>query len=51
MKNASEVINYVNDKTGDSKYPKIYMNGKYIGNYKQLKKLSKDPEAWKEATS
>ena len=51
LKNAAKVINFVNDKSGDSKYPKIYINGEYLGNYEALKKLSKDDEKWAAAVA
>ena len=49
LDNKDEVITYVNDYTGDDKYPKIFVNGEFIGSLKALKDLHKDKAAWNEA--
>ena len=49
LDNKDDVITYVNDYTGDDKYPKIFVNGEFIGSLKGLKDLHKDKEAWNEA--
>ena len=49
LDNKNDIITYVNDYTGDDKYPKILINGEFIGSLKALKDLHKDKEAWNEA--
>ena len=49
LDNSDEVITYINDYTGNDKYPKIFLNGEFLGGLKPLKDLGKDKEKWNAA--
>ena len=43
---STAAIQFADDETGDSKYPKIFINGDYIGGLPALQDLASDPDAW-----
>ena len=49
LDNKDDVITYVNDYSGDDKYPKIFVNGEFLGSLQKLKDLHKDKAGWNEA--
>ena len=44
MENA---VAFANELTGDSGYPKIWINGEYFGSVAELETLASNPDEWK----